>query len=272
MDTSINTLHTFSPTEAMKFWRNKVKSNFRRTIWVVLLIFIMSMLLSVVINFVVFWSVFPDMQSISPDDLIATQKSIAIFSLFSSVFTSFLMYWFANFLIDYVSWKYSANYIQSLQKVVKFSGVHQLIGIQLLFWILQLLLMSWIGSYSIYLKNMIESLNLESYFPTLYSNFIPFVFSTIWIVAYFALIVVMIRLSLFYFFIAEGYLLIESIKLSWKATRWSKLNIFLFWLLWVPVFFLWALALFVGILVAYPVIAIWYVRIYLQLKKNVISE
>lgn len=81
-----------------------------------------------------------------------------------------------------------------------------------------------------------------------------------------------IRLSLFQYYIAEGYWAIDAIKASWYATKgnfWKLLGI---GFVYVGITLLWVLALVIGLLWAIPTVTLAQAFVYKKLKANTPSH
>lgn len=81
-----------------------------------------------------------------------------------------------------------------------------------------------------------------------------------------------VRLSLFQYYIAEGYGAIDSIKASWAATKDNFWKLFGIGFVYAGIIILGALALLVGLLWALPTVALAQAYVYKKLKANTPSE
>lgn len=81
-----------------------------------------------------------------------------------------------------------------------------------------------------------------------------------------------IRLSLFQYYIAEGYGATDAIKASWAATKDNFWQLFKMGFVYIGIFLLWVLALGIGLLWALPTIALAQAYVYKKLKANTPSD
>ena len=81
-----------------------------------------------------------------------------------------------------------------------------------------------------------------------------------------------VRLSLFQYYIAEGYGAIDSIKASWAATKDNFWNLFGIGFMYAGIILLGALALVIGLLWALPTVALAQAYVYKKLKPNTPAE
>ena len=81
-------------------------------------------------------------------------------------------------------------------------------------------------------------------------------------------IYIAVRLSMFKYFIAQGYGVIDSIKASWAITNGNVLKLIWIWFVYFWVTILWVIALVIWLLWAIPTIMLAQAYVYNQLKKN----
>ena len=125
--------------------------------------------------------------------------------------------------------------------------------------------------------NIVESKPIQaSLLWTEHKHYLPLLLGTVLnslavAIAFLALvipgIIVGIRLSMFkYYIIEKNMSAIDSLKASWELTRGHTFDLFLFALARMGVVILGLIALFVGVLVAVPVVEIAKAKVYKELS------